>query len=79
MKTKEEIKKWLLENCIDENGDLDLRNLDFRDFDGDIYISCMKVKKDLYQGYQAVEGNLYQRGQIVVGDLYQDENDKKGK
>lgn len=32
MKTREEIKKWILENCVDGDGDIDLRGLDFSDF-----------------------------------------------
>lgn len=44
MLSKEEIKKWLLENCVNEYGKLDLSGLDFSDFDGDVYIFGMKVK-----------------------------------
>ncbi len=32
MKTKEQIKKWILENCVDSDGDINLSNLDFSDF-----------------------------------------------
>ncbi|MEG2379809.1 MAG: hypothetical protein RSB77_06260 [Bacilli bacterium] len=82
MKTKEEIKDWLLENCIDEDGDLILMNLDFSDFDKNIYISNMKVKGnllqynqkvqgDLWQSCQEVQGKLLQYSQKVEGDLYQ--------
>ena len=31
MKTKKEIEKWILENCIDKNGIIDLSNLGFGD------------------------------------------------
>ena len=44
-KSKKEIRDWLLENCVDENGDLALMYLDFSDFEGNVYISYMKVKK----------------------------------
>lgn len=54
MLSKEEIKKWLLENCVDEDGDLDLTDLDFSDFGGNVYISGMKVAKSLYQNCQEV-------------------------
>ncbi|MEG0282570.1 MAG: hypothetical protein RR662_05275 [Clostridia bacterium] len=63
MKTKQEIKEWILENCVDKNGDLDLSNLDFTDFKGDINISGMLVKRNLYQDYQEVGWNLYQSHQ----------------
>lgn len=71
MKSKEELKKYLLENFIDEDGDLDLSNLDFSDFDGNVYICDMKVKKDLIQNYQIVNGDLIQSDQKVGGNLYQ--------
>lgn len=71
MLSKEEIKKWLLENCINEDGNLDLMNLDFSDFNGNVMINCMTVKKDLFQGCQQVQGNLYQSFQIVGRNLYQ--------
>ena len=35
MKNKEEIKEWLLKNAVDEDGDLNLSELDFSDFAGD--------------------------------------------
>lgn len=71
MKTREEIKQWILDNCIDEGGDVDLRKLDFSDFDGDVWLSQMKVKKSLYQDHQEVGEELYQDEQKVNGDLYQ--------
>ncbi len=49
MKSKEEIRDWLLENAVSEYGNLLLRGLDFSDFDGNVYIDYMKVKKDLHQ------------------------------
>lgn len=71
MKTKEEIKQWLLENCLNEGGYLDLSGLDFSDFDGDIYIGRMIVKKSLRQDEQIVKGNLFQSYQLVGKDLYE--------
>lgn len=72
MKTKQQIKQWLLENCVNSAGNLDLMSLDFSDFDGDIFIGRMKVKNDLFQGEQEVNGNLVQTYQKVKGSLYQD-------
>ena len=85
----EETKKWLSKNRVDENGDINLNDLDFSDFDGNVNISGMKVKGnlcqdsqkvkgDLYQGYQKVEGNLNQANQEVKGDLYQCSQKVKG-
>ena len=71
MKTKEEIKKWLLENCVNEFGDLNLSSLDFRDFDGDVILSGMKVKNNLFQSHQSVGGCLYQSSQFVCQSILQ--------
>lgn len=73
MKSKEEIKQWLLENCVDKKGNLDLIGLDFSDFEGDVFIGDMRVKKDLYQQYQKVDGHLFQNYQEVGCTLWQDE------
>lgn len=78
MLSKKEIKKWLLKNCIDKDGNLDLSNLDFSDFDGNVNISHMKVKSNLYQGFQEVEKDLFQRFQEVNGNLYQECQKVKG-
>lgn len=71
MKTKKEIRDWILENCVNEYGNIYLVELDFSDFDGDVYISGMKVKNELFQSYQEVGGKLCQRNQTVAGDLEQ--------
>lgn len=75
MKNKIEIRDWMLENCVDEDGNLDLEDLDFSNFDGDVYISWMKVKGDLHQDNQKVDGNLFQNNQEVGLNLVQDEDD----
>lgn len=88
--SKKEKKQWILENCINSDGDIDLSELDFSDFDGNVIISNMKVKKDLFQHNQQVESDLYQcfqevKGdlaqdyQVVEGDLFQDEQTVAGK
>jgi len=70
VKSEKEIRDWLLENAVDDNGDLNLKNLDFSDFDGDVHIGGMKVKNTLYQYGQNVGGDLYQLYQKVKGDLW---------
>lgn len=80
MKSKAEIKKFLLENCVDEDGNLDLSDLDFSDFEGKIVcISNWKVKKDLYQYSQKVGGDLIQDCQEVYGGLWQSQQKVCGK
>ena len=76
MKTKTEIRDWLLENAVDEDGDLMLDDLDFSDFDGDVHISSMKVKGDLIQCHQKVKGNLYNRNNKYGGSLYEEPSTK---
>ncbi|WP_281512158.1 hypothetical protein [Mammaliicoccus vitulinus] len=90
--TKKDLKIILLDNFVKNYRDgkfyLDLSYLDFSDFDGDVDISEMKVKRDLFQDLQKVqghlwqdcqkvEGNLYQSCQEVEGDLYSDESKLK--
>ena len=78
-KKREEIKSWLLENCVDEKGDLDLSNLDFSDFEGDVDISSMKVKGSLFQDSHIVEGDLFQSFQKVKANLFQGYQKVEGK
>ncbi|MEG0282579.1 MAG: hypothetical protein RR662_05325 [Clostridia bacterium] len=79
MKNIIEIRDYLLANRVNEKGNIDLSHLDFSDFEGDIFIYSMKVKKDLVQGRQEVRGNLYQNNQQVQGDLYQGGQEANGK
>lgn len=77
MKTKEEIRDWLLENAVDEYRDLILSSLDFSDFGGNVYIDNMKVKGTLFQSNHEVQGHLIQSHQKVKGNLY-NRNNKYG-
>ena len=78
MKSITEIRDWLLDNAVDEDGDLILNGLDFSNFDGDIYINGMKVKGNLHQNSQKVQGNLYQNYQTVQGNLRQSFQEVQG-
>lgn len=70
-KTIGEVKCWLLDNRVDEDGNLILTGLDFSNFDGDVYIDNMKVKKDLRQCKQEVGGSIFQNHQVAKGYLFQ--------
>ena len=70
-KTIEEVRDYLLENRVDEHGDLNLMGLDFSDFGGDVHISRMNVQGDLFQSVHKVQGDLYQSSHNVQGDLAQ--------
>lgn len=78
MKTIEEVRDYLLENRVSVAGDLNLRGLDFSDFDGDVIISRMKVKKDLIQSHCEVQGDLHQTCYKVQGNLYQNSHKVQG-
>lgn len=78
MKKKEELRNYLLENYVNEYGDLDLGGLDFSDFQGNVCINNMKVQGDLYQHGHEVEGNLFQSGHEVQGGLSQRNHIVKG-
>ena len=82
MISKKELKEFLLKSCVNEYGELDLSDLDFSDFCGDITfnglkakrnvdVGCMDVGGDLYQCDQHVHGNLIQDNQVVGGDITQ--------
>lgn len=68
--TKEEIRDWLLKNCVDEKGDLNLRDLDFSDFDGNVDISFMSVKKTLLQRTNKLEVICYKRVILYTGTCF---------
>ena len=76
-KTPQEIKKWLLENCVDENNDINLSGLDFSDYKGNIIINHLKVKQHLYQNYQEVGWNIYQNNQKSRYSIIQDNQEAK--
>ena len=76
--TIKDLEKILLDNFVNENGDLDISGLDFRDFNGNVYINHMKVKGDLFQYSQEVGGNLIQSHQKVNDDLYQNQQNVIG-
>lgn len=78
MKSIEEVRDYIIEHRTDEDGDIDLRELDFSNFDGDVYTSYMKVKKDLVQEEQRVDGNLRQSFQNVGKNLSQSRQKVKG-
>ena len=76
MKKIEELRNYLLENYVDEYGDLDMGGLDFSDFEVDVYIGNMKVQGDLFQSGQEVQGNLYNRHNKYSGHLYEEPSTK---
>ncbi len=70
--TIKDLEKIMLENFVNEYGNLDISGLDFSEFNGNINISRMKVKGDLFQYNQKVGGHLFQCNQKVSRNLIQD-------
>ncbi len=73
--TREEV---LLSLFTDEDGDLYLSWLDFSDFEGNVWVSGFKVKRDLRLNDNMVKGNLWQNNCVVEGDLFQSYHEVKG-
>lgn len=78
MLSKEEIKQWILENCVDCNGNVNLSGLDFSNFDGNIYLNDMKVKNDLMMSCVTVGGDVYQCYYTVGESLWQSNHKVNG-
>ena len=57
-----------MENAVSKFGNLNISDLDFSDFEGDVFINRMKVKGNLFQKEQEVQGHLYQGYHEVQGD-----------
>ena len=66
---KEEVLKHLFTNNV---GDLDLSELDFGNFSGNVILTGMKVGNNLYQSTFIVKGDLYQENYRVNGNVYRD-------
>ena len=69
--TPKKKKKWILKNCINGNGDIDLRNLDFSDVNADVNLSNMKVNRSIFQVDQEAGGDIIQDVQEAGGDIFQ--------
>ena len=71
MISPEKFKQFILENCVDDDGDIVIDHIDLSDFNGDVYIRWWAVKNDLFLCCHNVGGNLNQAFQTVGGDLDQ--------
>lgn len=70
-KTKEETVKWLLENRIDEDGNINISNLDFGEFKGNLLMDGMRLKRNIDQSQHENEGYIYQYGHKNKGHILQ--------
>lgn len=70
-KTNNEKRDWLLGNCVNENGDLEICDIDLSKFKGNVILKGWKIGGSVDLSYWKVKGNLNQNCQIVNGNLYQ--------
>ena len=55
MKTQNEIQEWILKNCVDMEGDINLMGLNFEG--RNVYLSYMKAKRILQSYHEAEQVN----------------------
>lgn len=72
--TINDLRDYMLEHFVDNNGNLDVCGLDFSDFNGDVYLSGMKVGRNLNQSDHTVRGYLIQSDHTVRGNLNQSDH-----
>lgn len=84
MKTKDEIRDWLIENATNEDGNIHLSGIDF----GDRIVAIRNIKaRVIYNDYQQAEViyNDYQQAEVIYNDyqeakeIYNDEQVIKNK
>ena len=70
---REDLEQILIDNFTGKDGDLDLRDLDFREFNGDILLNGMKAKQGIINHYQEAEwiDNTYQKAEMIANTLQQ--------
>ena len=68
---KRKLRDLLLGNCVNEDGNLVICDIDLSDFKGIVMLSGWKVGGSADLSSWEVKGNLYQNGQKVNGNLYQ--------
>ena len=71
MKSKKDIVKWLLKNCVDANGNININNLDFGEFRGSILQGKYTCKGDIFQGGHKNRGLVYQSEHANKGCIHQ--------
>lgn len=72
MISNKELVEYLLKNRVDRNGNLNLEGLDFSFFDGDIDISGIVAKGNIYQSCQKSGKSIYQDHQVACVDIVQE-------
>ena len=69
--TNDEKRDWLLENCVNKNGNLVISDIDLSKFKGNVILSGWKIGGNADLSFWEVKGDLDQSCQKVNGDLDQ--------
>src|SRR5574344_56015 len=69
--TNDEKRDWLLENCVNDNGDLVICGIDLSKFKGKVVLIDWKIGGNADLSSWVVKGDLDQSCQTVNGDLDQ--------
>ena len=56
----DDLRDLILDYFVNDEGDVDISDLDFNDFDGRIIINGIRTNSDLRQGNHKVKGHLFQ-------------------
>ena len=68
--TKSELVELLKKEFVNNSGNLDLDNLDFGNFKGDIFISEIKTEGDIYQCRHRNGGRVFSRDHENKGGVF---------
>ena len=73
MVSRQEKQKWIIENCTNSFGEIDLSKLDFGD--RNIFLDQIKTKGNIYNTKQEAK-YIYNEGQkaIIINNLRQEAN-----
>jgi hypothetical protein len=76
--TKQDLVKLLKREFTNEDGNIDISELDFGKFEGIINLGRIKSRGDIYQGHHSNKGNIYQGHHSNKGGVLQGFHSNKG-
>lgn len=75
---KEILVQFLLNNYMDEKGNINISDLDFGEFEGAVIITGIKSKGDVFQYWHKNGGDVIQWGHENLGDIAQSKHENAG-
>ena len=76
--TKQDLVKLLKREFTNEDGNIDISELDFGKFEGFIHLGRIKSRGNVFQGHHCNEGNVFQGHHSNRGDVLQSYHSNKG-